>query len=255
MTLAEEYEKQNQWRNWPSYLNQIPIKETEIVLDMGCGAGYVTRLLAERSFQAIGVDNNQELRRIAKDNNYLSNASFINSDLSEINLTAIPVADGIWSSFTAAYFPDFQPVLSTWLQYLKPGGWIALIDINHLFGHHPLSNRTETLIKAHCKKLREQLTYDFEMGSKLNHYLAANGLTIIFEQNINNTELVFNGPAGNLVLTFWKGRFDRMTGFQNALGKSRFRQVKNEFIECIRDSAHRCDAIVKFIIAKKDKTI
>lgn len=251
MTLAEEYEQQNQWRNWPSYLSELPIKETEIVLDMGCGTGHVTRLLAERCFHVIGVDNNQELLRIAEDNNYLSNASFINSDLSEINLAEIPVADGIWSSFTAAYFPDFQPLLSTWLEYLKPGGWIALIDINDLLGHHPLSNRTETLFKAHYKKLREQHTYDFEMGSKLNHYSEANGLTIIFEQNINDAELAFNGPADNLVLTSWQCRFDRMTGFQNALGNSRFRRVKNEFIDCIRDSSHKCDAIVKYVIAKK----
>jgi ubiquinone/menaquinone biosynthesis C-methylase UbiE len=252
MTIAEEYEQQNQWRNWHSYLSELPIKETDIVLDMGCGTGQVTRLLAERCLHAIGVDNNPELLRSAEENNNLSNVRFINADLSEISLAELPLADGIWCSFAASYFPDFQPVLSTWLRCLKAGGWIALIDIDNLFGHRPLSSHTETLFRAHYKKLREQLSYDFEMGSKLNHYLAANGLNIILEQNMKDAELAFDGPADSLVLTSWQNRLDRMTGFQNALGNSQFRRIKNEFITCLSDSRHKCNAIVKYVIAKKE---
>jgi ubiquinone/menaquinone biosynthesis C-methylase UbiE len=254
MTLAEEYEQQNQWRNWHSYLSQLPIKESDIVLDMGCGTGQVTRLLAERCLHAIGIDHNLELLRTAKENNNLANVSFINSNLSENSRAEIPLADGIWCSFTAAYFPDFQPVLSTWLQCLKPGGWIALIDIDNLFGHNPLSIHSETLFRAHYKKLRDQLTYDFEMGSKLNDYLVANGLTIIYEQNMKDAELSFNGPADNQVLISWQSRLDRMTGFKNALGSNQFERIKNEFLNCLSDNSHTCNAIVKYVIATKDHT-
>ncbi len=254
MTLAEEYEQQDQWRNWHSYFSHLPIKGSDIVLDMGCGTGRVTRLLAERCLHAIGIDHNLEFLRIAKENNNLGNVSFIHSNLSENSHAEMPLADGIWGSFIAAYFPDFQPVLSTWLQYLKPGGWIALTEIDNLFGHHPLSIYTESLFRAHCEKLCNQLAYDFKMGSKLNDYLAANGLTIIFEQNMKDAELAFNGPADNQVLISWQSRLDRMTGFKNALGSSQFERIKSEFLKCLSDNSHKCNAMVKYVIARKDHT-
>jgi trans-aconitate methyltransferase len=49
MTLTEEYEQQNQWRNWNFYLQELPIRKTDIILDLGCDTGQVSQLLAERS--------------------------------------------------------------------------------------------------------------------------------------------------------------------------------------------------------------
>ncbi len=252
MTRAEYYEQHNQWRNWNSYLRELPIKGTDIVLDMGCGTGQVTRLLAERCLHVVGIDNDFSLLLTAKESNYLSNVRFINSDLNEISLEETPLADGIWCSFAAAYFPDFQPVLSNWLRCLKSGGWIALVEIDDLFGHLPLSKHTEYLFRKHYSHLREQFTYDFEMGSKLNQYLTTNGLNIIFEQNMEDAELAFNGPASKLVLRSWENRLDRMTGFQNTLGKFLFNRVKTEFIDCLSDGKHKSNATVKYVIARKD---
>ena len=253
MTPAEYYEQQNQWRNWNSYLRELPIKETDIVLDMGCGTGQVTSLLAERCLHVIGIDRDFNSLLTAKKNNYSANVSFINSDLNEVSHTEIPLADGIWCSFAAAYFPDFQPVLSNWLRCLKSGGWIALVEIDDLFGHLPLSKHTENIFRTHYSNLREQFTYDFEMGSKLNEYLTTNGLNIIFEQNMEDAELAFNGPASNLVLRSWENRLDRMSRFQNVLGNFLFSQVKTEFINCLEDHNHICNAIVKYVIAFKDR--
>ena len=64
-----------------------------------------------------------------------------------------PVSDstrstGFWSSFTAAYFPDFGPVLASWLQLLRPGGWIALVEMDDLLGHEPLTQTSRLMVDA-----------------------------------------------------------------------------------------------------------
>ncbi|OKS86727.1 class I SAM-dependent methyltransferase [Mucilaginibacter polytrichastri] len=253
MTLTEEYEQQNQWRNWESYLTKLPIKNTDVVLDLGCGVGDVTKLLGERCLQVFGIDHNPELLQSAKRNNNLGNIEFISSDLSQILINIeIPNVDGIWCSFTAAYFPNFKPVLSNWIKKLKSGGWIALVEIDDLFGHHPLPTETKAFFKSHYKKLYDQLTYDFEMGSKLRNYLVDCGLTVIFEQNVKDPELAFNGLADNRVVLAWQNRLDRMTGLQNSLESFQFIRLKMDFLNCLRDENHTCSALVKYFIAKKD---
>jgi len=251
MSLAEEYERQNQWRNWDAYLNDLPVKQTDIVLDMGCGTGQLSRLLVQRCLQVIGIDQNPELLEIAKQNNQTDNVSFVNANLNDISRLDLPLADGIWCSFTAAYFTDFNNTLSKWLQLLKPGGWLALVEIDNLFGHHPLSSETEAHFKDHYKRLRDQHLYDFEMGSKLKDCVVSNGLAIILERNAHDEELAFNGPASNTVIAAWENRLDRMTGLQKALGYDQFQLIKDEFLNCLRDNRHECSATVKFIVAIK----
>jgi hypothetical protein len=143
--------------------------------------------------------------------------------------------------------------LGSWLQDLKPGGWIALVEIDHLFGHHLLSKETESYFKAHYKKLRNELIYDFEMGDRIKEHLLYNGLEIVSEQNVNDIELSFNGPAGAIIIVSWKNRLDRLAGFQNTVGSDQFQKIKSEFLNCLRDERHECSARVKFVIAKKSR--
>ena len=250
MTLAEEYEQQNKWRNWASYLRELPIRHTHVILDLGCGTGEVTRLLGERCLQVIGVDQNPELLQFARNNNKLSNVDFIDWDLTQSLKIKLPKVDGIWCSFTAAYFPDFKPVLLNWIQQLKPDGWIAIVEIDNLFGHHPLKTETEAIFKAHYKKLYNQNIYDFEMGSKLYKHLVYNDLTVIFNQDMNDPELAFNGPADDQVICAWQNRFDRMTGLQRTIGINQFICIKEDFLSCLNNANHYCSASVKYLIAK-----
>ncbi len=66
MTLANEYTHQNIWRNWISYIEMLPIKETDIILDLGCGTGHVAKLLSEQALKVISIDANSELLEEAK---------------------------------------------------------------------------------------------------------------------------------------------------------------------------------------------
>jgi hypothetical protein len=172
-------------------------------------------------------------------------------DLSAIHSGALPSADGIWSSFVAAYFPDFGEILKNWLTLLKPGGWIAITEMSDLFGHEPLSPAVESTFKSYYNYAYRNRLYDFKMGSKLRSFMLGSGLTVIHEQNQFDQELNFNGPASAEVMKSWVARFDRMSGFKEYIGELSFNMTKNAFFDCLKNKHHQSKTTVHFIIASK----
>ncbi len=251
MTLAEEYEHQKNWRSWETYLDKLSITPVDTIIDLGCGTGEVTKLLARRCLSITGIDNKEELLDKVEEGHQFDNINLLNIDLRDLTQAKLPIADGIWCSFTAAYFPNLNPVLASWLRLIRPGGWIALVEIDDLFGHQPLSNKATTLFRDHYRRLLDNNSYDFKMGSKLKDYLLSMGLIIILEQNMQDAELSFNGPASYQVLKSWEARLDRMTGLQRVLGTGEFQQLKTEFLACLANKKHLSSAIVKFTVARK----
>ena len=250
MTLAEEYKNQAKWRNWDYFVNKLPVQSQDTIIDIGCSVGTMTGKLALRSKQVIGIDSNPELLAEANKGATASNISSRLMDARFLNDSDFPRADGIWSSFLPAYIPDFSPVLSNWLRLLKPDGWIALVEMSDLFGHHPLSYQTKELFKDYCD--RYQRLYDVEMGSKLGDIAADCGLSIISNEIVPDQELSFKGPASTEILAAWDSRLNRMTRFQQFVGDSRFTDIKKEFLECLSDINHTSDTTVNFVIARKD---
>ena len=129
MSLADEYKRQARWRDWEAVLRLLPLRAGERVLDLGCALGDQSAMLAARGAQVVGVDANAELLAQA-DRRAIPGASFVQADAADVSGLGLDPVDGIWSSFTAAYFPDFGPVLASWLQLLRPGGWIALVEMD-----------------------------------------------------------------------------------------------------------------------------
>jgi len=147
MSIVEEYKNQMFWRNWISYIEKLPIKDSDTILDLGCANGEVTKLISERCLQVIGIDFNSELLKEAEKTNFSHNIKYLNTNISNINKQVLPIVDGIWTSFTIAYFPEADSVLNTWLDIVKPGGWIAITEMSYLFAHFPLSHTTRDTFK------------------------------------------------------------------------------------------------------------
>ncbi len=240
MSLVDEYKRQYAWRDWASAIRQCPISPGQRVLDLGCGPGDVAAALSGLGLLVTGVDNDPELLSAARE--CCPQCNFDEQDLGSLRLPAEPF-DGLWCSFTAAYFTDFSKVFSSWTQFLKKTAWVCIIDIDDLLGHEPLSAATRRAILDFYHDAIQAGRYDFEMGRKTGGILEQCGFKVS-AIDLEDKELAFSGTASPEVKQAWEDRFDRMAALQSFLG-DKFIQFKEEFLQCIcsRNHVSRCRVV------------
>jgi SAM-dependent methyltransferase len=251
LNIFDIYSQQYQWRSWPTILDALPSVDKQLVLDLGCGIGDLAVDLSARGATVVGVDFNDEVVAFAK-SRFIANAKFHQSDLRTFHDPSI-CADGIWSSFTAAYFPALRDVLTVWIDHLRPGGWVALTEIDDFFGHHPLSNRTTELLAMYVQDAAEHARYDFQMGRKLPSVAEKVGLKVIRQFTVPDAELSFTGRATPDVRNAWTARLDQMHLLRNLCGVE-FDAVRDDFMNCLDRDDHYCSATVQCCIAVKHES-
>ena len=248
MSLSEELKRQFGWREWPRILGELPPLRGRTVLDRGCGVGDQAAELAARGARVVGIDGNEELLREARSRR-LRDAEFLGADLRSIPDLGL-AADGIWCSFAAAYFPDLPAAMAGWGRHLRPGGWIAVTEIDDLFGHEPLGPGTRSLLDAYAREALAAGRYDFHMGRKLRGHLVASGFQVSKELVLEDRELSFAGPALPEVVDAWRSRFERMRLLRDFCG-SAFDGMRDEFLACLTLPGHRSTARVCFCLANR----
>ena len=248
MDLAEEYRRQKPWRSWSAILDALPPLDDKTVLDLGCGIGDVAAELVARGARVIGYDLNEELLAAAQARG-LPRARFIRHDIRDLPRTRT-LADGIWCSFAAAYFPDLTPVLEAWAETLQPSGWIALTEIDDLFGHEPLDARSKKLFDAYAQEAHSLGRYDFLMGQKLAGHLERAGYRVVSRGTVPDCELAFEGPALAEVIDGWRRRFERMSLLRE-LGGDDFERTRNSFLAALASEDHHSLAKVVYCIATR----
>ena len=145
---------------------------------------------------------------------------------------------------------EVAAALAAWGKHLQPGGWVALTEIDNLFGHEPLSARTKTLFEAFDRDSLVAGRYDFHMGRKLRNHLERSGFKVSKMLTLEDQELSFSGPARPEVLDAWGTRFDRMKLLRDFCGPS-FEQAREEFLGCLMRADHSSLAKVYCCIATK----
>jgi len=247
MLLVEQYEQQDRWRRWDEALAFIPLKRGEKVLDLGCGVGQVASRLARLGADVIALDRNEELLEAARSRH--PGLRFERMDLNRLEPTTFGPADGVWASFVPAYFPDLQPTLRRWRRCLRPGGWLAMVEMDDLFAHDPLGPALVSTLREFYEEARAAGRYDFESGRRLADAARDAGFHIAHESLLADDELCFSGPATETVRAAWKARLQRMGGLKKFLG-TRYVDFEEEFLASLVSPDHRSRTRVFLVIAR-----
>ncbi len=107
----------------------VSVARQDVVVDVGCGVGRLTRVLAERGREVWALDVSEEMlaraRRLHRD---LDGVHWVHGD--GVSLAGIPsaVADGCVSHVVFQHIPEPEVTLSYVREMgrvLRPGGWAA----------------------------------------------------------------------------------------------------------------------------------
>lgn len=108
------------------YLSRRP--EPLRLLDLGCGNGWLSNLLARSPRHVTGVDQNRtELRQAARVFSSNPNLCFLEADIFSAPFS-FSAFDIIVLASVIQYFPDLRALLTQLLRYLKPNGEIHILD-------------------------------------------------------------------------------------------------------------------------------
>ncbi len=138
-TLADIYDRIN-GEAYKPYADMLEdaFKQADIevkeVLDLGCGTGGITALLADRGYDMIGLDISPEMLNIARERNFGKNTLLLCQDMCEFELYG--TVQAIYSSFDCLNYivenKGLQQVFVLARNYLEAGG-LFIFDVNTLF--------------------------------------------------------------------------------------------------------------------------
>ena len=126
---------------WGEYLDKLFKEygiEDGLLLDLGCGTGKITRYLAEKGYDMIGVDYSYEMLDIAKEQSQ-EGILYLMQDMREFELYG--TVRGIYSACDCLNYileeEELKEVFSLVNNYLDPGG-IFVFDINTPYKYREL---------------------------------------------------------------------------------------------------------------------
>ncbi|WP_408898257.1 methyltransferase domain-containing protein [Nocardioides sp. R1-1] len=123
-------------------LGRVAAPEPRVVVDLGCGPGTLTSLLADRwpGAAVTGVDSSDAMIRAACDSPAADRVAFHRGDLRDW-LGAAPAGgvDVLVSNATLQWLPEHLDLLPALVRAVAPGGWLAFqVPGNHDEPSHTL---------------------------------------------------------------------------------------------------------------------
>lgn len=112
-----------------AFLQDAVTNTPQIAVDLGCGPGYTTRLLAEvtASRQAFGLDASEHFLSLARQD-APEHISFIRHDITRVPFPS-GQSDLISCRFLLTHLQDPQHVIERWTTQLRPGGLLLMEEV------------------------------------------------------------------------------------------------------------------------------
>jgi SAM-dependent methyltransferase len=119
----------------------VELLPTDVVVDIGCGIGRLTRALAARAGEVLALDVSSEmLARARQLNAHLANVRWLHGDGTTLAPIADSSADACFSHVVFNHLPDPAITLGYVREMgrvLRPGGWSAFHVSNDAGAHSP----------------------------------------------------------------------------------------------------------------------
>jgi 2-polyprenyl-3-methyl-5-hydroxy-6-metoxy-1,4-benzoquinol methylase len=154
------------------------------ILDAGCGQGYLSRLLAERGAEVVGVEPAASLfdYAIEREEELRQGIRYVQADLAA--MPELGAFDAVIASMVLCALPNWRPAMKTCVEALQPGG-LFIFTLNH-----PCFEMLATSWQQHAFMKVERYLHEYEiagphgtdfhrpLSSYLNE-LAALGCTLV----------------------------------------------------------------------------
>jgi ubiquinone/menaquinone biosynthesis C-methylase UbiE len=162
------------YEEWAEYLISL-LKEYEVedglILDMGCGTGSMTELLAEAGYDMIGIDNSEEMLEIAMEKRSESGYDilYLLQDMREFELygtvkAIVSICDSV-NYITEE--EDLEEVFRLVNNYLDPKG-VFIFDFNTVYKYREiLGDQTIAEDREDCSFIWDNYYYEDE---RINEY-------------------------------------------------------------------------------------
>jgi len=134
----------------------VSLKPTDVVVDIGCGVGRMTRALAERAGTVKGVDVSERMLEVARrENAHLENVEWVLGNGTTLAPIRSESVDCVFELVVFHHIPDPEITLGYIREIgrlLRPGGFAALQVSNDPAAHRPPSLRDR--LRALPRRLR-----------------------------------------------------------------------------------------------------
>jgi len=119
-----------------------------LALDLGCGPGYTTALVAEHSQvqRVIGLDQSPRLLEQARQEHADPRLGFELADVSKPPF-ALPAADFLYARFLLTHLREPAQVVRSWASAAQPGARLVLEETAFMIGAHPAFPRYYALVE------------------------------------------------------------------------------------------------------------
>ena len=159
-------------------------KPGDVAIDMGCGPGVFSFLLADLGLSVVGIDGAPDMVQACeaqREKRGLTNVRFAQGTLPHIDETALDRADLLTCSSVVEYVEELDETLALFARLLKPGGTLVISmpnvhslsrsyqrlanwvsprgDVYRYIRHFSSPRRLEGRLAPHGMKLREAHYY------------------------------------------------------------------------------------------------
>jgi SAM-dependent methyltransferase len=128
------------------------VTSSDVLLDVGCGVGRLTRVLAQRAAHVHAIDVSAEMLQRARElNAHLTNVTWHHGDGTTLTPIADASVDAVVSHVVFQHIPDPQVTLGYVREMgrvLAPGGWAAFQISNDPSLHRPRAGVVDRLKAA-----------------------------------------------------------------------------------------------------------